>query len=50
MLYGPLLERALRPSAMLQPSMADVSIEVRHAAFVEAADCFAAMVPAPVRF
>ena len=48
-LHGPLLQRALRPSAMLPPSMADVSIEIRHAAFVEASDCFAAMIPVPVR-
>lgn len=49
-MHGPLLERALRRSAMASAPIADVAIEVRHAAFVEAVDCFAAMIPAPVRF
>lgn len=48
-MHGPLLERALRRSHMASAPVADVAIEVRHAAFVEAVDCFAAMIPAPVR-
>jgi hypothetical protein len=49
-MHGPLLERALRRSHMASAPIADVAIEVRHAAFVEAVDCFAAMIPTPVRF
>ena len=47
-MHEPLLSRALRPSGLLPPSVTGVALEVRHAAFTEAADVFAALIPSLV--